>query len=369
MSQTRQQAITRVTLIGALLDAVLAGLKIVGGILFHSAALIADGIHSASDVVTDAFVIAANKFSAQQPDQSHPYGHRRFETLATVALGITLVVVAGSLAWEVSKDYLAGHTSMLSPLALAIAAISVASKEWIFRYTLKVAQQTQSQLLTANAWHSRSDALSSIVVFIGLAGALMGVHWLEPLAAVVVAFMVARMGVHLVIEAIQELADKGVDAKTEAEIAKQAKQVPGVVSVHQIRARWHAGKVLLDLHVQVDAKASVSEGHFLGDRVAQMIRQHNDQVIDITVHIDHFDDSKQGIVHLPHRVFIEQALGAYPELSNWSELTIHYSPEGVTLDAHYHAPMAGQQDAVAKLTGEHDWLNSMGLWYRTLAHS
>lgn len=363
----RQQAIKRVTLIGAALDAALALAKVFGGIVFHSAALIADGVHSASDIVTDVFVLLVNKHASASPDTDHPYGHARFETIGTAALGLVLVVVAGGLAWEIVLSFFEQSASALSPLALIIAAISVASKEWIFHYTMRVAKQTDSSLLAANAWHSRSDALSSIVVFVGLTGSLFGATWLEPAAAVVVALMIGRMGIGLVVDALQELADKGLDKEQYHDIEKAIESVPGIVSAHNMRSRLHSGKAFLDVHIQVDSKISVSEGHLIGDHACQAIRQHLPEVRDITVHIDSEDDTHHSQqLNLPLRPQIEQTLASYPELTDWQQVQIHYLNGKVDVELHYQGDDQDKErmevsakDAIA----QQPWLRAINIWF------
>ncbi|WP_119395027.1 cation diffusion facilitator family transporter [Salinibius halmophilus] len=365
MSTERQRAIKRVTLIGAVLDGALAIAKVFGGLAFQSAALIADGIHSASDIVTDIFVLMVNKHAAASPDAGHPYGHARFETIGTAALGAVLVIVAAGLAWEIIAAFMTGLSSQLSPLALVVAAISVVSKEWIFHYTMRVAKQTESSLLAANAWHSRSDALSSIVVFIGLLGALMGVHWLEPAAAIVVAIMIGRMGIELVINALQELADKGLSDQQYRDVELALSGVQGVVGTHQLRARWHAGKALLDLHVQVDPHLSVSEGHLIGDRACQAIRDKLPQAGDITVHIDCEPDTLTNVnLALPNRLQVEDAVQQVNCLADWDNLQLHYLAGKVEVDLYYSGANQERTDGAKALATQHEWLRVARVWHR-----
>jgi Co/Zn/Cd efflux system component len=188
----------RVTTIGAWLDAVLSAVKVIVGLLVGSAALVADGIHSLSDLITDGFVFAAIHYGRQGPDKDHHYGHGRIETLTTLLLGSVLIFVAGGIAWS-SIERLFSGTQINAPglAAIAITLAALISKEWIFRYTMKVARRVQSKLLEANAWHSRSDALSTAVVLVALIGAQFGLGWLDAVAAIIVGLLVGKVGWYL----------------------------------------------------------------------------------------------------------------------------------------------------------------------------
>ncbi|TNE76114.1 MAG: cation transporter, partial [Gammaproteobacteria bacterium] len=175
---------SRVTIIGMILDAVLGVIKVIAGALFHSQALIVDGIHSFSDVASDLVVLGVMRVSRQEPDDNHPYGHQRIETFGTLLLGSILIAVGAALAWENTLRLVAGEATIVPgwPVLVA-AAISVLSKEWIYRYTRHVGERIRSDLIIANAWHSRTDAFSSVVVLVSTAGAMLGYIWLDVLAA------------------------------------------------------------------------------------------------------------------------------------------------------------------------------------------
>lgn len=213
-SKQRYQKIRKVTLIGSAVDFLLGITKITVGSLVHSQALVADGIHSLSDLATDFIVIYAAKHSHKAADEDHPYGHGRIETLATVALGTMLIIIAIGIAYD-SIMRLNNPNELLVPglLALIVAIISVISKEWIYRYTMTAARRLRSEMLMANAWHSRSDAISSIVVVIGIASAIYGYPYLDAVAAVVVAVMIAKIGFDLVRSSSKELIDTALDPK------------------------------------------------------------------------------------------------------------------------------------------------------------
>ena len=348
MNKHERQAIIRnVTWVGACIDAVLAFIKILAGWLVHSPALIADGFHSLSDLLTDAAVVVFSHWAQADPDDEHPYGHRRYETLGTVMLGTTLIVVASIIAWDSILSLIYGnHVPNPSVWAIIIALISVVSKEWIFRYTILAAKRVQSNLLEANAWHSRSDAFSSIIVLAGVIATWFGYGWVELYAAIGVAILIGKMGVTLTWNASQELIDRGIDPEEAEEIKRIVHQTPGVVDVHMLRSRMMANHIYLDVHIQVDRIITVSEGHFISERVVQQVKSERDHVSDITVHVDHEDDCYESydgehssnqhisLKHLPEREAIEQEL--MDNHINPTHLQLHYTGNQINIDLIYH---------------------------------
>ena len=282
--QQEQEIAVRVTLVGAFWDALLGLAKIVAGYFSQSQALIADGIHSLSDLVTDVFVYFASANSRQGPDENHPYGHLRFETLTTVFLGIVLIVVALGIAYESITSTASQAQFTWYGLAALIATIVI--KEAIFHYTKKAGDKIGSKMLIANAWHSRSDALSSIAVLIGLIGVYFGYGWADLVASIIVALLIGKMAVIMVWENLAELVDTAPDPKLIEQIKETANSLKHVMAPHDVRARSMAGKIYLDMHIHVPSHASVSEGHYLGDLVAYTIKKAHSQVEDVMVHID-----------------------------------------------------------------------------------
>ncbi|MEP7728443.1 cation diffusion facilitator family transporter [Marinomonas primoryensis] len=279
-----QEIAIRVTLVGAVWDALLGLAKIVAGYFSQSQALIADGIHSLSDLVTDVFVYFASANSRQGPDENHPYGHLRFETLTTVFLGMVLTIVALSIAYE--SITAPASQAQLTWYGLAALIATIVIKEAIFHYTKKAGDKIGSKMLIANAWHSRSDALSSIAVLIGLIGVYFGYPWADMVASIVVALLIGKMAIIMVWENLAELVDTAPDPKLIAQIKATANSLKHVMAPHDVRARSMAGKIYLDMHIHVPSHASVSEGHYLGDLVAYTIKQAHSQVQDVMVHID-----------------------------------------------------------------------------------
>ena len=314
-AQQRQHEIQKVTLIGAVLDALLGFAKVIVGVLANSHALIADGIHSFSDLLTDAMVIVVSKFSHHGPDEDHPYGHGRFETFATVVLGSLLIAVAGAMAYDsVYRLIYSEQIHVPAWPALVVAGISIVSKEWIYHYTKAVGEKYNSKMVIANAWHSRSDAISSIVVLVGVGGAMLGISWLDNVAALVVAIMIAKIGWDLAWESVQELVDTALSTEEVDGMKDIIMQIEGVVGVHELRSRKMGADALLDIHIQVGSKVSVSEGHNIGVWVTDSLLKNVKSITDVTVHIDPEDDDNDDariegkVVLLPLRGDVMAAL-------------------------------------------------------------
>jgi cation diffusion facilitator family transporter len=327
---------TRVTYIAALVNIFLSGIKIGFGIVGRSEALIADGIHSLSDLLSDLFVIVAIKLGSREADHDHPYGHRRFETMATVLLGGSLIVVAGGIAWDVI-DRIQHPETLLVPEqnTLIIAIISILANEWLFQYTKRIAKRTRSKLLLANAWHHRSDAISSIVVLFGIVAVFYGYPFADAVAAVIVAIMVAKIGLSLVLESIKELVDTSLsDTKTDA-FRKIIKETEGVRSIHLLRTRQMGEDSFIDTHIVVNPKITVSEGHMIADNVRDNLKAKFNDVADVLVHIDPEDDEfKQGQNKVLTRKQVQSYLKQYlADLSyEIDDFRIHYLDGKIELE-------------------------------------
>lgn len=289
--EARYRDARRVTLVGAVVNIVLSVLKVLAGWLGSSHALIADGIHSLSDLATDVVVLVAAKHGAKDADEEHPYGHGRIETLATVALGIVLVLVAFGIGYDAVRRLFAPEQLLLPGiLALSAAALSVLVKEALYHYTVVVARKLRSNLLRANAWHHRSDAVSSIVVVVGVIGSMAGLAYLDAVASVVVAVMVAKIGWDLGWQSAHELIDRGLEQEDVDKIRNKIMAVDGVRAMHDLRTRRMGGNAFVDVDVLVDPSLTVSEGHRIGEEVLKRLYQEIDEVSDVTVHVDPEDD-------------------------------------------------------------------------------
>lgn len=331
----------RATVIAAVVDGTVGTGKIITGAVVGSAALIADGIHSMSDLVTDGFVLVATHYGRQSPDDDHPYGHGRIETLATMLLGSVLIFVAGGIVWASLQRLLAG-VQIEAPglLAMLVALIALLSKEVLYHYTMRVARRTRSKLLEGNAWHHRSDVLSTVAVLIALIGAQFGAGWMDAVAAAFVGILVGKIGWNLLWESARELVDTALPAEVQQQLEEAASAVPGVHGVHDLRTRLSAGHALVDVHIVVDPRVSVSEAHEIGNEVSRRLRQACSDVTDVTFHIDPEDDEGQGdpsrLPGLPLRPEIEQALEArWFDLPCWPQIDafrFHYVDGKVSVE-------------------------------------
>lgn len=323
----RFAAAQKSTWVSIAINVVLTSFQVVGGFFAHSQALMADGVHSLSDLFSDVLVLYANRHGNRHADADHPYGHARFETAATLILGTFLAVLGAVLL--VAAAMRLQHPEALravNPLALAIAFLALVAKEGLFRYMLAVAKRVRSQMLVANAWHARSDAASSLVVIIGVVGNLLGFTFFDLLAAAVVGVMIAHMGGKLAFEAMAELIDTGLDAEEVDAIRHTLLNVHGVRGLHELRTRKMADNALVDAHIMVDPRISVSEGHYIAESARHaVLKQHH--VMDVMVHIDPEDDLKaKPNAHLPARpkllAHLAERLGD-PALQN-DRVVFHY---------------------------------------------
>ncbi len=344
----RYRTARRVTVVGAVVNLLLTVAKIVVGWLAHSQALIADGIHSLSDLASDAVVLLAARHASRRPDQDHPYGHRRIETVATVALGTALVAVGLGLAIDAGRRIFAPDL-LLHPgaAALAVALVSVAAKEWLYHYTLRAAQALRSDMLRANAWHHRTDAISSLVVLAGVGGTMAGFPYLDAVAAIGVAGFIVRIGWELVFHSVRELIDTGLEPERLAAIRRAILAVDGVRSLHMLRTRRMGPDALVDVHIQVDPRLSVSEGHQIGETVRRRLIEEIEEVADVTVHIDPEDDAQGPRCDgLPLRAEVlerlERRWADIPPARRIEEVTLHYLDGKIHVDV--LLPLAAVRD-------------------------
>ncbi|MBS9403764.1 cation transporter [Halomonas sp. TRM85114] len=336
------QATRRVTYLSIWVNCLLGIAKVITGTIVGSAALVADGVHSFSDLVTDSFVLTAAHYGRQGPDQDHHYGHGRIETLATLFLGSVLIFVAGGIAWSSLNRLLVGADIPPPGLwAMLLTAFALLAKEWLYHVTRRIARRIDSKLLEANAWHHRSDVLSTGVVMIALVGSQFGVAWLDTAAAILVGLLVGKVGWELLWDAGRELVDTALPEAEQQRMREVACETPGVEGVHDLRTRQSAGRTMLDLHVVVSPRISVSEGHEIGNEVSRRLRNAFPALTDLTFHVDPEDDSGEGdpsrFPGLPLRPDIESELAdrwsgheVWPQIH---ELELHYLDGRVTVVA------------------------------------
>lgn len=289
----RRYAITsRSTWVSVGVNVMLTAVQILAGVFSHSQALIADGVHSLSDLIADFMVLFASHHSKVPADEGHPYGHGRVETAASFMLGALLVATGGGIMIGAAlKLQQAGNLQAVTPLALWTAGVALVAKEGLFRYMLHVGERLRSPMLIANAWHARSDAASSLVVAIGISANLMGFHYADSLAAIIVSFMIVRMGIVFAWEAFQELIDAGLSVEEVDGIKQTIVNTPGVKSLHELRTRRMAHRVLVDAHILVDPRVSVSEGHSVAERARSRVLASHEIVDNVLVHVDPEDDA------------------------------------------------------------------------------
>jgi cation diffusion facilitator family transporter len=282
----RSAAATRSTWVSVAVNLVLTTLQIVAGVLTRSQGLVADGIHSLSDLVADFVVLLASHHSKKAADIDHPYGHQRYETAASLVLGVLLLGVGAGMLWSaISKLESPTAVPQVHIAALWVAGVALVAKEGLFRYMLRVAKQVKSSMLVANAWHARSDAASSLVVGVGIAGNLLGYPLLDPIAALIVGFMVLRMGWSFGWDALHDLMDRAVDDEEVQALRRTLEDTPGVSGVHDIRTRKMGDMIVVDVHIEVDARLSVEAGHDIAVRARERVLQRH-RVLDLMTHVD-----------------------------------------------------------------------------------
>lgn len=292
-SKEAVSAARRVTMVGFWVNAALGILKVWGGIVGRSGALVADGIHSFSDFITDAIVIAVVGVARRKPDSVYAYGRGKYETGATLLVAIILVIVAiGLFADGVEKviEWFRGaELEQPSLFALIIIVLSVVSKEWLYQYTRRVGERIHSGVVVANAWHHRSDALSSIATLIGVGGAvLLSPRWrvLDPAAVIVVSVFIAIVGIRLIIPAAKELLEVSMSKRSVEEIRAITASTPGVITYHHLRTRRNGNLAIVDMHIKVDPEITVSEGHSIASRLEDEIRKGFGENSIVYIHVE-----------------------------------------------------------------------------------
>ncbi len=282
----RAKAASRTTWVSVVVNIVLSATQIAVGVWAKSQGLVADGVHSLSDLVADFVVLLAGRQSQKDADIDHPYGHQRFENAASLVLGLLLLGVGAGMIWSaVGKLETPASIPTAHPVALWVALAALAAKELLFRYMLRVAKMVKSSMLVANAWHARSDAASSLVVGLGLIGNLMGYPMLDPIAALVVGLMVGKMGWSFGWDALHDLMDRAIDEEEVEAIRTTLRETPGVAGVHDVRTRKMGDMVVVDAHIEVDANLTVEEGHNIAVAArAAVMRRH--RVLNLMTHVD-----------------------------------------------------------------------------------
>ncbi|MFO8007193.1 MAG: cation diffusion facilitator family transporter [Candidatus Brocadiia bacterium] len=284
--------IRRVTWTGLICNIALSALKLAGGLLGHSQVVVADAVHSLSDSTTDIAVLVGVRYWSRPPDGEHPHGHGRIEALVTLLIGLMLAAAAVGLGWRALATLPQAHASPPGLIALAAALVSIVSKEILYRWTVAVGRRTGSNAVVANAWHHRSDALSSIPAALAVLAARMHPAWyfVDHVGAVVVSVFILRSAVQVAWPALQELMDTGVSREEQERIRQIALDTDGVREVHGLRTRIVGNTVHADLHILVDGDMAVRRGHEVSERVKQRLLDQGPRLADVVVHLEPYED-------------------------------------------------------------------------------
>ena len=359
-------------ILSGFIDLGLGIIKVLIGLFSGSYALIVDGIHSLSDLVTDIMVWVFNSIGSSDPDDDHPYGHARFETFGTLILGCILMLLAAFLVFDTSTRLLAlDNYSIPKWPALVAALLSIATKEWLYQVTSKLGKKTRSKLLQANAWHHRTDAISSVMVLVGVGAAMIGFPWLELLAAIGVSLMIAMIGWTLAKDSVAELVDTALSDTYVEDIKQKIKDVGGVRGVHSIRTRQMGADALVDIHLQVDSSISVSEGHQIGEWVTKSLLDNFTEINDVIFHIDAEDDElhdqTENDVLAPLRkevrVHLHTAWRTILEDDQIIKINLHYLENKIQIEVFLEKAEKDLLSRLSAATAHLPWLENITLWY------
>lgn len=336
--ETPPTEVKHITLWGALSNIVLGLVKIIGGLIGHSHALIADGAHSLADLLIDFLVLFSAHYAYEKADPEHPYGHARIETVSTAALALILIGTGFGIIYDAGEVFLRTKIFPRPDIfVLAIALGALVIKELLYRITLRYAERYQSPILRANAWHHRSDAATSLVVVVGIIGALMGYVHTDAIAAIIVALLIIKMGWTLTSSSVKELVDSGLEPQQLDLIRRATFSIPGVQAIHQLRSRKMAGRILLDMHIMVSPQLSVSEGHYIAAKVHRKLIKIMPNIIDVTIHVDPEDDetAPTPLNLLPRPRLIKELKKRWHHYLNEKtieQVTLHYLSGKITLE-------------------------------------
>jgi len=373
-AKQRHQVTQRVTLVGAAVNCLLAALQITFGLLGKSQALLADGMHTLSDLSTDVIVLYAAKRAAKEADEDHPYGHGRIETLASMLLGAILAAVGIGIGMRGVESVFDPQQSNPEAITILFAFIAIIAKESLYHYTLRAARAVHSTLLESNAWHHRSDALSSIVVVIGITAQVLGVPHMDALAAIIVGAMILLMGFRLGRKALYELIDTGLDLNLVDDVRTAMQADTSVVGIHNLRTRSMGGQGYIDAHIEVDSDLTVSEAHYIAHKIEHRVKKQFPKIIDVQIHIDPLDDAiKESVLAgLPERSVIEadlqQAWEGIAQSARVEQIKLHYLDKLIEIDLILPAAMCTPEQEVGisnlrESTGSLDYIGKVNVYY------
>ncbi len=350
-SKQPSQIIARVTIVGAVVDLTLAIIKMVVGWWSNSLGLLADGIHSLSDLFTDALILFINKFSKEEPDAQHPYGHERFETLMSLTLAVILAITGAWLVLIGIKTISLGQAQqalLLLPWVFTVIIISIVGKEVLYRWTYFYGKKIQSNILLTNAWHHRSDAISSVIVLIGALGSALGFKFLDSVAGIILGAMIIYIAYKLSKPCIAELLDSAIEPHLSEQLKQNILALEDVVDIHNLRTRRSGRRIIVDLHIQVSPELTVSEGHMVSIAVEKVAQESFDNVVDIIVHIDPEDDDETTTYeHIPTRKQIIDLLQKHLNY-NIKTIKLHYLANKVSIDVYFGEQLTKAQQTEIK---------------------
>lgn len=335
--EKRYQASKRVTVVGAVANVILSVGKIVAGVLGHSPVMVADGVHSASDLVSDAVVMWGMRMGKAAPDVDHPYGHGRFETIATLVLAMALLGVAVGIMYDaVARLQNMSNITVPTTIALWGAMASILIKEGLYHYTVLVGKRYNAKTIIANAWHHRSDAISSVAALAGISGAMMGMPLLDPVAAIAVAVIVFKMGIGFARDTLKELSDAAIDHDVRKKVDELVVSIPEVRDAHFLKGRQMGSDILIDVHVEVHPYISVSEGHQIAETVRFTLLNAIKEINDVLVHVDTIDDHVELFPKLPTRrdllPQVELIKAGVDGIHRIERFSLNYTPQGIIAD-------------------------------------
>lgn len=280
----------KASIVTIVINVVLTVVKLVAGFLGRSNAMLADGVHTLSDVLSTVVVMVGLKVSSREPDESHPYGHERFELVFSKILSVFLVLTGVFIGYEGIKTLISGEIHTPGRIALFAALASILAKEVMYRYTMNVAKKIESVSMEADAWHHRSDALSSIGTFIGIFGARLGFPILDPIAGILVSLMVIKVGIDLYMKSVRGLVDEAADEDIVEKIKRLTHEVDGVKNISDLKTRVFANKIYVDIDIEVDGYKKVHEGHDIAQEVHDVVEGKVKNVKHCMVHVEPFQD-------------------------------------------------------------------------------
>ncbi len=287
ITDNRIQDISQVTWVGLLVNVLLSLFKIIAGTLGHSRAVVADGLHSLSDLISDIAVLVGVRLWTAPADADHPYGHQRYETLVTLIIGLMMMAAGLGIGWDAANHWHNESVTSSEPIALWAAVSSVILKEILFRWTLFKGQKLNSSALIANAWHHRSDAFSSLPAVVAVIGSMLlpGQGWIDLTGAGMISLLILHSAFNICAPALGSLVDKGASEEITQQLYELASTVEGVKGIHNLRTRHHGG-LFVDLHLDVDARLTVLEGHDIADAVTDLLKKEGPNVAEVLIHVD-----------------------------------------------------------------------------------